>query len=596
VSWLLCNSVVALLLCVGVLALGKFAKPAPVVMHVLWLFVLLKLVTPPLFEVPLWEASSSAESHALEPTVSPQVGPLPAIAATGPILAQDVVAAAGSAHAPFSWTSLLGGIWLLGSLGMLLRLASGVRRARRRVDRLPPAPQWLQREVERLAMRMAVRTPILLDDACATSPCVWSLGTPRLVLPANVLATATRKGRMAVLAHELAHLRRGDHMVAHFELALAVVLWWHPLFWFARAQLRDWAELACDAWAVASVPAAAIEYATVLVDAVAEGDSAVPGMTVLAARPAARAAFERRLTMILTERVPCRVSRSWWLPFAALGVGLFAVPVAAQRQEPVHIDVKVNGKDLKELDATTRDALLKQLREAQKKDRVGKVQEPEAQPKKLKPVVRDNDDDRREVRAFEDAQDAMTKAMKEARAEIADDPDLRELGLTDDVNKLVEQALRGVDLQKTIDSMMDKAMKGATKKVITEIRGDADLRELGLTGDVEDLVARLMRGEDGDKAIDEMVRKLVGKGAVHFSSGGKSAHDAHSDSNSSSDSSHQESHQSDHQESRSDSRDAGKADRADGADAKDRSRSDAKSGSKATAGQKGKKKAGKRKQ
>ena len=58
-SWLLANSVVAFLLCGIVLAIGRFAKPAPAVMHVLWLFVLLKLVTPPLFEVPLWAADSA---------------------------------------------------------------------------------------------------------------------------------------------------------------------------------------------------------------------------------------------------------------------------------------------------------------------------------------------------------------------------------------------------------------------------------------------------------------------------------------------------------------------------------------------------------
>lgn len=594
-SWLLANSVVAFLLCGIVLAIGRFAKPAPAVMHVLWLFVLLKLVTPPLFEVPLWAADSAevplaADSFGASPKES-----LPGTALVS-IPAPDAMARMAAAHTPVPWNAVLGGVWLLGSVVMLVRLASGVRRQRRRVDRLPPAPQWLQREVERLAMRMAVRTPLLLDDACATSPCVWSLGTPRLVLPARALAAATRKGRMSVLAHELAHLRRGDHLVAHLELALAVVLWWHPLFWFARAQLRDWAELACDAWAVASVPSAAIEYATVLVDAVAENDSAVLGMTVLAARPAARAAFERRLTMILNERVPCRVSRAWWLPFAALGVGLFAVPVAAQRQEPARIDIKVNGKDVKELDAATREALLRQLRQ-QKKEDAARVQEtkPEPQPKSLKPVVRVADEDRGDVREWKEAQEAVKKAMQEAKAEIADDPDLRELGLTEDINKLMEQVQKGGDLQKSIDAMVAKAMQGATRKVVAEIRGDADLRELGLTGDVEKLVGQLLRGEDGDKAIEEMVRKLVGKGIVHFSSGGKSSHGAHSDSDSSSDSSHQESHQSDHQESRSDSRDAAKKASSEAADAKESAKAATESGEKSTAAQKGKKKAGKRK-
>jgi len=53
VSWLLANTWVALLLATLVLLVGRFVRPAPAVMHVLWLFVLMKLVTPPLFEVPI---------------------------------------------------------------------------------------------------------------------------------------------------------------------------------------------------------------------------------------------------------------------------------------------------------------------------------------------------------------------------------------------------------------------------------------------------------------------------------------------------------------------------------------------------------------
>src|SRR5262249_47707679 len=155
----------------------------------------------------------------------------------------------------------------------------------------------------------------------------------------------------------------GDHLVAHAELLLAILLWWHPLFWLARARLRHWAELACDAWALASVPGAQLDYAGVLIDAVATPDSAVPGMTVLAARPAARAAFERRLTMILDEKVSCRIGRGWWLSLAVLGVGLCAAPAPAQKPDrrPVRVEVKVNGKDLDELTPAERRAALNQL-------------------------------------------------------------------------------------------------------------------------------------------------------------------------------------------------------------------------------------------
>jgi hypothetical protein len=55
-----------------------------------------------------------------------------------------------------------------------------------------------------------------------------------------------------VLCHELAHCKRRDHLASLIaELALCLVPW-HPLAWLANRRLRDLAEEACDAWALAA--------------------------------------------------------------------------------------------------------------------------------------------------------------------------------------------------------------------------------------------------------------------------------------------------------------------------------------------------------
>ena len=75
-TWIVANTAVALVLSVLALAVGRWLKPAPAIMHGLWLLVLLKLVTPPLFEVPVdlsWlaGAGASAGANAPEPVVVP---------------------------------------------------------------------------------------------------------------------------------------------------------------------------------------------------------------------------------------------------------------------------------------------------------------------------------------------------------------------------------------------------------------------------------------------------------------------------------------------------------------------------------------------
>jgi TonB family protein len=50
----------------------------------------------------------------------------------------------------------------------------------------------------------------------------------------------------AILAHELAHVRRRDNVVSAAHGIVEIVFWFHPLVWWLSARLRDERERACD--------------------------------------------------------------------------------------------------------------------------------------------------------------------------------------------------------------------------------------------------------------------------------------------------------------------------------------------------------------
>lgn len=542
-SWLVANTVVAAAMALLALLAAR-CKAAPAVVHVLWIFVLLKLATPPLFEVPVdlswWSAPPAAAPRFVVPLQLDDAVPdavpdaaggaavaLPLEFALG---ARDASAAASAENAGTRVAQLAVAVWAAGAIALLLWFAVGLWRGHRRLRALGPVLPSMRREIEALAARLGVRAPALRDDPDAGSPYVWSFGRACLVVPVRVLAAASPKGRAAVLAHELAHLRRGDHWLAHGELLLAVALWWHPLFWFARARMRLWAELACDAWAIACVPDATIDYATVLVQAVAAPDFAVQAPAVLAARPAARAAFERRLKMILNENVACRASRAWWLPFSSLALGLFTVPVAAQRapQEPAKAEIRVNGKAVDELSAAERTALLEKLLAAEKKaevraeEQLDQSEAPKPAKKKARakleadPTIESHIDvlppkvDARHVApSAKDLQDALRSGLAQARVEMLDDKDLRELGITDQVVKLIDDLGAGKGLGDNLDAVVKGAMKGAGKMVKKELANDEDLRELGLTDSVTKLVQSLLENERTQAMVCDLARSAV---------------------------------------------------------------------------------------
>lgn len=141
-------------------------------------------------------------------------------------------------------------LWLSGTSLLFARMmfqALGLLRLRRRlVHEATPAGAELQRAMRTLAQEMHVRTPTLRVLSGLTSP---------LVLPGAVLLPRWAEGldapqQRAMLAHELAHLRRRDPLWRPLQRLALVPLFFHPLAWHALRRLETLAETLCDAAAV----------------------------------------------------------------------------------------------------------------------------------------------------------------------------------------------------------------------------------------------------------------------------------------------------------------------------------------------------------
>ena len=97
---------------------------------------------------------------------------------------------------------------------------------------------------------------------------LWAVvGRPRILLPRTLWTGFDPDHREAVLAHELAHLARGDHWMRRFELVVLALYWWCPVAWIAVRELRRAEEACCDARVLGVVPDRAVAYAEALVRA-----------------------------------------------------------------------------------------------------------------------------------------------------------------------------------------------------------------------------------------------------------------------------------------------------------------------------------------
>src|SRR5262249_23252186 len=121
-------------------------------------------------------------------------------------------------------------LWLAGSLFWLALVTHRSWRFSRLLRQAEQAPAWLRSEARALARQLRLRRlPELLVIEGRLSPMLWAVPWGAwVVLPAPLLRTASRPQIVALLAHELAHFRRGDHFCRWFELLVLSLFWWHP--------------------------------------------------------------------------------------------------------------------------------------------------------------------------------------------------------------------------------------------------------------------------------------------------------------------------------------------------------------------------------
>jgi D-alanyl-D-alanine endopeptidase (penicillin-binding protein 7) len=137
--------------------------------------------------------------------------------------------------------------WSLGVGVMALRLGSGlawVSGMRRRAHPVPPA--W-QRRMEALAGRLHLRRPgILRQLAGLSSPLTVGGWRPMILLPAALLSGMPAPLLEALLAHELAHVRRWDYVANLVQSVVEALLFFHPVVWWLSMRLRAEREQVAD--------------------------------------------------------------------------------------------------------------------------------------------------------------------------------------------------------------------------------------------------------------------------------------------------------------------------------------------------------------
>src|SRR5579863_4969430 len=358
----------------AVVAAGMFAIVAacksrirnPAVLHLLWVLVLLKLLTPPLWspqitllaavEPDAGESAVAAPSRDTKESLpsSPQIANQPGTQPFGAVNPEDFLESEGRNRVsdsdsrrvdnrrrvvPVGVSPLLSVavVWGTGSLLWWGLAGWRISRFQRCLRFAREASAEIQQTTELLAEQLGLRRcPRVWQVPGRVSPMLWAfVGPARVVVPTELFTDLDGPSREALLLHELAHYRRGDQWIRWFELVALGLYWWNPIAWLLRREIRAAEEGACDAWVVSQRPDDRRAYAEMLVTTVGFLSSQV--QPPVATGVATKTNIERRLMMIMGIAIDVRIS--FWAKVVFCVLGLILLPFAptvvrAQRELP----------------------------------------------------------------------------------------------------------------------------------------------------------------------------------------------------------------------------------------------------------------------
>ena len=315
-------------------AISTLLRRRPHVVYALWLVALAKCLTPP-----VWSSPTGLFSWAQAPTTQvatdQSLSSNAAVSSTAgaqndrisPPAATEVVPAVMTGRRRFDWAKIVVLLWLTGSGAVLVATAVAshqlLRRLRRGAMACPPSlNELIQSICKDLGRKRSARLIVADTDF---GPAVVGILRPTIVLPVRLLQASPEALRIA-LGHELAHLRRGDALLAAAQRLALAVWWFHPLVWLMSARLTAAREQCCDEETICRLKLDAAAYAQTLLDIV-RAHALFPGVHAMQLT-------RRRIGHLMNHQSQFhrRAPRAVW-PIFAIGL-LILLPGAATSCRP----------------------------------------------------------------------------------------------------------------------------------------------------------------------------------------------------------------------------------------------------------------------
>src|SRR5690606_23924410 len=145
-------------------------------------------------------------------------------------------------------------LWMLGALFYAVRLLGSFYDLHKlhRKHHESVSSVWLKK-VDSLSAALGLYHKVqVLTSTLVRTPITYGYLKPVILLPASLVFSLSPAQMEAIIAHELAHIKRNDYLVNLLQSCMEVVFFFHPCFWWVNQLVNQERENATDDLALAA--------------------------------------------------------------------------------------------------------------------------------------------------------------------------------------------------------------------------------------------------------------------------------------------------------------------------------------------------------
>jgi len=235
--------------------------------------------------------------------------------------------------------SLISGCWLIGSALFFARFGSGVIGLYNlKQNAIASSDKRLHYIMNGLKNKLRLTKEVQIQESSyITNPIVLGYIKPVILFPVAMCAQLSMDELEAVIAHELAHIKRNDFIINLIQSFAEAILYYHPLVWWLSKIIKEERENCCDDIAV-GLTADKINYAKTLIKI--QELSSTPSMSLALAFTGNKNQFKNRIMRILNQPSSSQFLREKLIAIALL----FSFIIAFAHNDTIEI-IEANTTD-----------------------------------------------------------------------------------------------------------------------------------------------------------------------------------------------------------------------------------------------------------